>query len=512
MVYGLRFTHYTRLLEQRMRFCFPLMEQKIEVSSTSRMLIMTRKKFSWILVTLIIFGFFVTSLVSYKVAHDTLEEQINKDSLPLTSDNIYSEIQQDLIRPIFISSLMAQDTFVREWTLAGEQDPERIIRYLREIQRQYQTISSFYISDRTGHYYHYTGILKQVSESNPNDAWFYRVKNSAPDKNFEVNIDIDTANSQQTVVFVNYKVFDFENRFLGVIGVGLSSDAVSALVEKYQKRYNRHIYFINELGEVTLHGSHHPGFDQIQQREGLKTLVTQILTSPSVSASYYADGQKVYLNSRWVDEFQWYIIVEQKDEFNHDIWFKATLGNLAISAFVALGVLGLAQMSFRGYQKRLEDMAVRDKLTGAYNRQVFEELVDDAISLANKESHPLSLAVIDLDHFKQVNDNYGHPAGDLVLQRVVALCQRHIAQVGTLCRWGGEEFVVLLPHMTQQEAYQRMESIRAEIAMHASQPQVTVSIGVVQYQQNESLLHLFNRADQAMYTAKSEGRNKVVGL
>ncbi len=112
---------------------------------------MTRKKFSWILVTLIIFGFFVTSLVSYKVAHDTLEEQINKDSLPLTSDNIYSEIQQDLIRPIFISSLMAQDTFVREWTLAGEQDPERIIRYLREIQRQYQTISSFYISDRTGH-------------------------------------------------------------------------------------------------------------------------------------------------------------------------------------------------------------------------------------------------------------------------------------------------------------------------------------------------------------------------
>ena len=174
---------------------------------------MTRKKFSWILVTLIIFGFFVTSLVSYKVAHDTLEEQINKDSLPLTSDNIYSEIQQDLIRPIFISSLMAQDTFVREWTLAGEQDPERIIRYLSEIQRQYQTISSFYISDRTGHYYHYTGILKQVSESNPNDAWFYRVKNSAPDKNFEVSIDIDTANSQQTVVFVNYKVFDFENRF-----------------------------------------------------------------------------------------------------------------------------------------------------------------------------------------------------------------------------------------------------------------------------------------------------------
>ncbi len=60
----------------------------------------------------------MTSLVSYKVAHDTLEEQFNKDSLSLTSDNIYTEIQQDLIRPIFISSLMAQDTFVREWTLA----------------------------------------------------------------------------------------------------------------------------------------------------------------------------------------------------------------------------------------------------------------------------------------------------------------------------------------------------------------------------------------------------------
>ncbi len=482
------------------------------VSSASRTLIMTRKKFSWILVSLIIFGFFVTSLVSYKVAHDTLEEQINKDSLPLTSDNIYSEIQQDLIRPIFISSLMAQDTFVRDWTLAGEQEPERIIRYLSEIQRQYQTMSSFYISDRTHNYYHYSGTLKTISESNPNDAWFFRVKNSAPDKHFEVNIDVDTANSHQMVVFVNYKVFDFENRFLGVIGVGLSSDAVSALVEKYQKRYNRHIYFINELGEVTLHGSNHPDFTRIQEREGLKTLSTQILTSPSVSGSYYADGQKNYLNSRWVEEFQWYIIVEQKDEFNQDIWFKAMLGNLAISALVAIAVLGLAQMSFRGYQKRLEDMAVRDKLTGAYSRQVFEELVEEAISNATKELHPLSLAVIDLDHFKQVNDNYGHPVGDLVLQRVVGICQRHIEQVGTLCRWGGEEFVVLLPDMPLQEAYQRMEQIRHDIAVMSSKPQVTVSIGVVEYSQNESLLQLFNRADQGMYTAKNEGRNKVVGL
>ncbi len=83
-----------------------------------------------ILSILLITGFLITSLVSYFVARQSLSDEISQNSLPLTSDNIYSEIQQDLLRPIFISSLMAQDTFVRDWTIGGETDADKIIRYL----------------------------------------------------------------------------------------------------------------------------------------------------------------------------------------------------------------------------------------------------------------------------------------------------------------------------------------------------------------------------------------------
>ncbi len=129
---------------------------------------MARKKYFIALLTgLLVVGFLFTSIVSYFVAQRSLSEQIAGNTLPLTSDNIYSEIQQDLLRPIFISSLMAHDTFVRDWVLNGEQNPEQMTRYLREIQKRYATVTSFFVSDKSYNYYHSSGILKTVS---PEDA------------------------------------------------------------------------------------------------------------------------------------------------------------------------------------------------------------------------------------------------------------------------------------------------------------------------------------------------------
>lgn len=148
-------------------------------------------RFVAILTILLGAGFITTCFISYYVAHDSISSQIAETTLPLTSDNIYSEIQRDLLRPIFISSLMAQDTFVRDWTLAGEQDERAIIRYLKEIQKRYGTVTSFFVSDKTRKYYHSTGVLKKVSESDPQDAWYFRVQKMHDD--YEVNVDTDTA-------------------------------------------------------------------------------------------------------------------------------------------------------------------------------------------------------------------------------------------------------------------------------------------------------------------------------
>ncbi len=114
-----------------------------------------------IVLSLILFsGFLFTNIVSFNTSKQLVRESIIDNSLPLARDNIYSEIQRDLARPIFVSSLMANDTFLKDWVMNGEIGADRISRYLLEIKNKYGFFSSFFISEKTKSYYHFKGILK----------------------------------------------------------------------------------------------------------------------------------------------------------------------------------------------------------------------------------------------------------------------------------------------------------------------------------------------------------------
>ena len=145
-------------------------------------------------------GFAATSLLSYGASKTAIREGIVATELPLTSDNIYSEIQKDLIRPIFIASMMASDTFLRDWVVNGEYDLPKITRYLAEIQQRFGTFTSFFVSDRSRMYYHPGGILKQVREDEHRDVWFFRVR--AMTDPYEINVDIDMAHQDEPDVAV----------------------------------------------------------------------------------------------------------------------------------------------------------------------------------------------------------------------------------------------------------------------------------------------------------------------
>jgi len=142
---------------------------------------------------LLVLGFVATSTISYFVAQDSLADQVSAEARPLTSDNIYSEIERDLVRSILISSLMAHDTFVREWALEEPDDPTEIQRYLAEIEAKYDTTTAFSVSDDTRRYYHSSGILKTVDRNDPADHWYFRVRDMADD--YEINVDTDTADA-----------------------------------------------------------------------------------------------------------------------------------------------------------------------------------------------------------------------------------------------------------------------------------------------------------------------------
>ncbi|MDG4867451.1 sensor domain-containing diguanylate cyclase [Guyparkeria sp. 1SP6A2] len=468
--------------------------------------------FATALTILLTLGFVATSVIGYFVAEDSLEKQIAEETLPLTSDNIFSEIERDLLRSILISSLMAHDTFVREWVVEGEEDEEAIIRYLAKIQQKYDTTTAFFVSDASRHYYHPDGVLKTVSRADPADGWYFRVQQI--NEPFEINIDHDTADPTRLSIFVNYRVQDESGEFIGVTGIGLAVETVAGLIESYQRRYGRSIYFMDREGEITLRGSGYDGPTSIQAQPGLARYATRILTSPSTEFAYERPGDgTVYVNTRLIPELDWFLVVEQRESAAN----TRLLNTLIVNILLALGVTALVLMiggwTLRGYQRRLEAMATTDRLTGAANREALEVLFGQAQRLARRHDQPVSIINLDIDHFKTINDRHGHQAGDRVLRGLVETVSAQIREADTLCRWGGDEFLILLPDADAEHARLTAERIRDAVARHnrlpASEESLTVSQGVAQCRPDESLDNVINRADQALYQAKRSGRDRV---
>lgn len=469
--------------------------------------------FAVALTALLILGFIATSIISYFIAHDSLASQITEETLPLTSDNIYSEIEQDLLRSILISSLMAHDTFVRDWTLGGEEDERRIIRYLRQIKHEYDTTTAFFVSDRTRRYYHPRGVLRVVDPEEPGDEWYFRVREMRSP--YEINIDTDTADPGRINIFVNYRVLDYDNRYLGATGVGLSVDSVGQLIDSYQRRYDREIYFINRDGDITLRGGREGDSTRIQDRPGMRAAATRILTSPSATLHYTnADGRKVYVNSRLIPEFDWILVVEQAESSAEARIFNALLMNIGVALTIMLLVMLTGWFTVRGYQERLEQMATTDKVTGATNRQVFDTLFDHVTKVSARNGAPVSLIAIDIDRFKQINDRHGHAAGDAVLRMLVAVVHDNIRSTDTLCRWGGDEFLVLLGDCDRRPAREVAEKICHDmrgrsVRHHGTEIRITISLGVTEYRHGETLHDLVGRCDTALYEAKRQGRDGI---
>ena len=177
-------------------------------------------------------------------------------------------------------------------------------------------------------------------------------------------------------------------------------------------------------------------------------------------------------------------------------------------------------------RERLTEMATIDDLTDLYNRRYAMETLEGEMERAKRYPAPLALCMIDLDHFKNVNDSYGHAAGDAVLTEVGRLLKNSLRQSDTACRYGGEEFVLILPNTDEKGAMVFCERLREKVARHAFKRdvqspksdevslEVTISIGVAQYDNtlDQAPADLVERADSAMYKAKEGGRNRVCGF
>jgi diguanylate cyclase (GGDEF)-like protein len=175
------------------------------------------------------------------------------------------------------------------------------------------------------------------------------------------------------------------------------------------------------------------------------------------------------------------------------------------------GVFNKMVRELHELQEELRTSAAVDALTGAFNRKKIEQLLEWELERATRYNGTLSLILFDLDHFKIVNDTYGHLSGDYVLKTVIRIIQDHIRKTDSLGRWGGEEFMLLVPETCMEQAAELAEKIRrhVELFTYTNVGTVTISCGLAELKVGDTIDSLIKRADDALYQAKRKGRNRV---
>lgn len=258
------------------------------------------------------------------------------------------------------------------------------------------------------------------------------------------------------------------------------------LLEKYIRRGESIVGQVWESGQSVLLDDYHTG------------------RTSNLGKSYW--GKVAGSAIRWAGEFLGVIFV-----FSDQAFIENDLKMLELFSAHAAAALRNARL-----HQQLSQMAVTDSLTGIYNRRYFFEIAEKEFRESLRYKRPLSVVIFDLDHFKKVNDTFGHARGDEILRAVVHRCAENVRQPDTIGRYGGEEFVILLPETDGQQGFTLIERLRQTLASTPVETDttpalVTASFGIATLSPGvNDLLTLLNRADIALYHAKQSGRNRCL--
>ncbi len=464
-------------------------------------------------------AFLVTSIINYNLARETIRQDILRSSLPLTRDTIYSEILQNLMKPMYVSSSMANDAFLMDWAASGEKNIVMIKNYLNAIRIKYGFFTTFFISSRSKNYYYYDGKLKKISRIDEHDKWYFDF--IATGKEFDLIVDTNQASNNLLTVFINFRLENKKGELIGVTGVGLKFDTVSRLLDETQERFGRTIYFVNLHGDIVAHPrSFRHSVSSIMDIPGIKPFAEDILRiqDDPIDFEYDEGGSHYLLTSRYLPDVDWILIVEENEskalEFARNNFYRT----LSIGLLASLFILIISSYAIYRFQQKIIDIAVTDDLTGLSNRRGFQHFFAMAVKRFEREQKTFCLILADVDGLKQVNDECGHLAGDEVLVETARVLASTLRPGDHAARWGGDEFIIIL-QCKRDEAQSVAERIRIGIerisregkeASHKSYLQyITISQGVAEYHKNDTMDSITMRADTLLYQCKSQGKNKV---
>ena len=450
------------------------------------------------------------SMTNYYISLKSSKQQLKTVSLPLSLDNIYTEIQKNIIQPYLVSSMMANDTFVQNWLKNSEENQNQITEYLSAIKNKYNMFSTFLVSNITDNYYTQDGFIEKVTPVNPQNKWYFKF---IQDQNMhEINIDANQNLSNTLMMFINYKILDSQYKLIGATGVALKTKYINDMLKSFRQKYGFKVTFFNQMGDVILSEKEHNTYKSIEKSTILKPFKEKIISKESQIIEFEKDKESYIIHTKYIEELNLYLTIEVKVSTYTTELMQILYFNLFASLCIVLFIIIVLYRIIHRNSIRLEEMAFFDSLTNIYNRRIFIEKLQKSIDYLQKQK--FCVVFIDIDNFKDINDIKGHHIGDEVLKLIAIQLQEAIREKDILARWGGEEFVLLLSNIQIDKGFILVEQIRLVIENNIKIQELlsynlTVSIGITQFVKEDTVDSIIKRADEAMYLSKKNGKNQV---
>ncbi len=440
---------------------------------------------------------------TYKAIGNIVAEQSRVQQQAVSP--VFELVGDELLRPLYIAETFASSIKFTTAMDSSEIDESALLERLQKMQQDLGLVF-FVASEQSQKQYFSDGSTLDLIEGDV--AWYFQAKESGKD------FMADLGQVGDVHLFFDVKIYGPDREFLGYVGVGKPVQRFLNTFNAYKSRYNYDFLFVNDRNEIIL-----SSLPELVVTDAYIPTLESTAWFPNVGTSQQSYDSEIirvededFLVSEFaIEELGWRLLLLVPLEARQAQVTNAFVSNSLATAFVVLLLAGSFLLLLILYKNNIERKTELDALTGLPNRSFvqrrFEELRRAGVELC--------AIIIDLDYFKSINDTHGHDAGDRVLRAAANTLRQELRDEDIVSRWGGEEFVMIIPATSidlgtgiAERARQDLEN--RTIETREASLSVTASFGVAfGSASDESLDELLARADEMLYQAKQNGRNRV---
>ncbi len=450
----------------------------------------------------------LTSYFTFKEVMSSYNKNQHQSIAPL-----FSIITSEIIRPLNVAYYMANDPLLVTFVEQQNIDQPRLLQYLQRLSNRYKMLTFIALEK---HDLLLDSENKKTSLTNEKAEWYQRLKRE------NKNHFADIGNADDPHLFFDMKLYNNQEQFIGFVGVAVDLNHFSSKFKEFSNRFGFELIFVDSNNNVTLSSnnlmkieSHHRAEEiiNISELEWYQKLLTNEDIYQLSDTVVAVDDDVRSVSQMPIQELNWRLFIISPPVDQQSEYWQLFLTRMGIFLVTILVLYFVFITIVEYFTKRLIEDSETDFLTKLPNRSFIHRKSEELLCT----HHKLCLVIADIDDFKLINDNYGHIVGDDVLKEIASLINNNLRYDDVRGRWGGEEFIMLLPDTSTNQALEIIERLRKNIAetpfKFASSSHAlhcTMSFGISCGDTKEtSLEQLLQFADEALYRAKDEGKNRI---